>query len=62
MIKPEAGIYYALIEKYDLKAEECVFLDDKAENIEAAKRLGFHGIVVKSRNQAQEELEQLLKK
>ena len=60
IVKPEQGIYMALLEKYNLKAEECVFLDDKEENIEAAKKLGFHGIVVKSGEQAMKELEDCL--
>ena len=60
IVKPEQGIYMALLEKYNLKAEECVFLDDKTENIEAAKKLGFHGIVVQSGEQAKKELEELL--
>lgn len=56
IVKPEPEIYKALLKKYNLKAEECVFLDDKAENIEAAVALGFHGIVVRSYEQAAEEL------
>ena len=57
IVKPEPGIYHALLEKYDLKAEECVFLDDRADNIEAARALGFLGIVVESYEQAKKELE-----
>ena len=60
IVKPEPGLYEALLKKYELKAEESVFLDDKAENIEAAKALGFHGIVVKSGEQAREDLQTLL--
>lgn len=60
IVKPEPGIYQKLLEKYHLKAEECVFLDDKAENIEAAQRLGFHGVIVKEYVQAKEELESVL--
>lgn len=61
IVKPEPAIYKKLLEKYNLSAEECVFLDDKAENIEAAKALGFHGIVVESYEQASEALIKLLK-
>lgn len=60
MVKPEAGIYKALLEKYKLTAEECVFLDDKPENVAAAQRLGFHGIVVESGEQARKALEEKL--
>jgi len=57
MVKPEPGIYQALLDKFDLKAEECVFLDDRADNIETAEKLGFHGIVVTGYARAAEELE-----
>ena len=61
MVKPEPAIYKNLLEKYNLVAEECVFLDDKTENIEAAKALGFHGIVVESYEQASEALNKIVK-
>ena len=61
IVKPEPGIYEALLEKYNLKAEECVFLDDRADNVEAAKLLGFHGIVVESYEQACECLKGMLR-
>lgn len=60
MVKPEQGIYEALLAKYHLKAEECVFLDDRAENVEAAECLGLHGIVFEAYEQAVKELEALL--
>ena len=60
IVKPEPGIYEALLAKYNLKAEESVFLDDRADNITAAEQLGFHGIVVESFKQAAEALNQIL--
>ena len=60
IVKPEPGIYEALLAKYRLKAEESVFLDDRADNITAAEQLGFHGIVVESYKQAAEALNQIL--
>ena len=59
-VKPEPGIYEALIGKYDLIPEECVFLDDREENVEAARQKGFHGIVVEGYEQASEALDKLL--
>lgn len=61
IVKPETGIYKALLDKYNLKAEECVFLDDRADNIAAAKALGFHGVVVESFEQASDALNKILK-
>lgn len=43
-IKPEPEIYRTLLERFDLKAEECVFLDDRQENIDGAKAQGMEGI------------------
>jgi len=61
IVKPEPGIYKALINKYDLVAEECVFLDDREENVEAAMKMGFHGIVVEGYEQAAKALNNMLK-
>ena len=46
LIKPDTRIYELLCETYDLNPEECVFIDDRLENVEAAKRVGMKGIVV----------------
>lgn len=60
LIKPDAAIYQLLLKRYDLAAQESVFLDDTVENIEAAERLGIHGIVFQNKEQATEELARLL--
>ena len=39
--KPDPRIYKALLAKYQLKAGESVFIDDRLENVQAAFRLGF---------------------
>lgn len=44
-IKPEPAIYQSLLARFDLAGEECVFLDDRRENIEAAEREGINGII-----------------
>lgn len=59
-VKPELEIYQCLLEKYHLKAEETVFLDDREDNIEAAQRCGIHGIVFQGYEKGKEELEKLL--
>ena len=45
LLKPEPEIYEHLLEKFGLQAEECVFTDDKAINVEGAEKVGMHGIV-----------------
>jgi 2-haloacid dehalogenase len=41
LIKPDPKIWHVLLERYNLKAEESVFIDDNPKNIEVAKSLGF---------------------
>ena len=45
--KPDPQIYKALLKKYQLKASECIFIDDRLENVQAAFALGFAGIQMK---------------
>lgn len=59
IIKPDEKIYRLLLSRYGLKAEECVFLDDTPVNVEAAQKIGFAGIIFRTRQQAQEELRAL---
>ena len=38
MIKPYEGIYKYILDKYKLNPEECLFIDDRKENIEGAEK------------------------
>ena len=58
-IKPEPAIYKTLIERYNLDPQKSVFLDDRAENCEAARKQGIHAIQFESFKQAAAELEKL---
>ena len=58
-IKPEADIYETLLSRFGLKPEESVFLDDRPENCEAARKLGIHAIEFHDLKQAAKELEKL---
>ncbi len=60
LIKPDPEIYRYLLKEYDLKAEECVFIDDRQQNVETAIELGFHGIQFTAYGEAREKLEKLL--
>ena len=44
MIKPDRRIFQLLLDRHGLDATDTVFIDDMAENVEAARQLGFHGI------------------
>lgn len=45
MIKPDPSIYRHLLKKYRLNPAECFFIDDRKENIIAAKETGIDGTV-----------------
>ncbi len=59
LIKPMPEIYQLLIDRYSLKPEECVFLDDTLRNLEAAEKFGIHTIHFKNKKQAAGELREL---
>lgn len=59
-VKPEPKIYQMLLEQYGLLAEESVFLDDTEANVDTARMLDMHGIVVRDVEQAKRELAKLL--
>ncbi|ASE60626.1 HAD family phosphatase [Chryseobacterium indologenes] len=46
LIKPDPKIWHVLLERYQIKAEESVFIDDNQKNIEMAESLGFNTIHV----------------
>lgn len=50
--KPDYRIYQILLNRYNLQANECVFVDDRQSNIDAAKELGIHGITFANCEQA----------
>ncbi len=59
-VKPDDDIYETLLDRYALKAKECVFLDDLKDNLVTAERLGFKTILVRDRAAARRELDNLL--
>ena len=44
LIKPDPAIYKLAIKRFDLIPEKTVFIDDKLENIDTAKKLSFNTI------------------
>lgn len=59
-VKPDKKIYEHLMDKYALKPQECVFIDDRAVNVEAARKLGMQAIHFHSQKQAIRDLDDLL--
>lgn len=42
MLKPDVNIYKAFLEKYSLKADECLFVDDREDNVAGAGAAGLN--------------------
>ena len=57
MAKPDPAIYHACLEALDVPAPQTLFIDDREVNITAAHAVGMHGIVFRSAEQLQTDLE-----
>jgi len=44
LAKPEAAIFHACLKVVGARPEECLFIDDRAENVEAARTLGLQAV------------------
>lgn len=62
LLKPDPLIYKCLFERYDLIEEECLFIDDRLENIKTAKQLGMKGILLDDPQKLANYLEESLEK
>lgn len=56
-LKPHPEIYLAFCRKFGVRAEECVFIDDRSDNAEGARVIGMQGIVFHDAAQLRRELE-----
>ena len=59
-LKPDAPIYKALFDKYNLEPSECLFLDDREANVEGSKKVGMDSIIIESKEQLLGLLDDLL--
>lgn len=60
LIKPDPAIYLHLCSKFGLNPADCVFIDDKAPNIEGARKAGMNAILFKNAEQFLTDLQQYL--
>lgn len=59
--KPDPAIYAALCEKYELNPSECLFFDDRLENVQAAISYGMQAKQVLSKEGLAEDLEEIVR-
>jgi 2-haloacid dehalogenase len=56
LVKPDPRIYQALLDRIQREPGECILVDDSAQNVEAARKLGLDGIHFRSAEQLKNEL------
>jgi 2-haloacid dehalogenase len=44
LLKPDPAIYRLLLTRYGLEAQECLFIDDSAANVEGARSVGMQAL------------------
>lgn len=59
LIKPNPEIWNVLLKRYNIKAEESVFIDDNDKNVEMADSLGFITVHVKDDTDLEKELQKI---
>ena len=63
MVKPDLIIYEQLLKEHNLEGSECVFIDDRQVNLDAAVEAGFAaGVLFQNYEQAKADLDALLEK
>ena len=50
--KPDERIFLLTIEKLGVDAKDCVYIDDRSGNLNAAKKVGMNPILLNSRNES----------
>ena len=56
LMKPQKEFYQYALKKIGAKPENCLFIDDKEKNVEAAKKLGINSFQFKNKEQMLKQL------
>jgi putative hydrolase of the HAD superfamily len=60
LLKPDPHIYQLMLSQLKLQANECMFVDDKLINVQAAKALGMKGVCYRDSAQAIKDIKKIL--
>lgn len=60
LLKPSAAIYKRMIEKFSLKPEECIFIDDNPDNVAGSNAAGLPAMLFTSAEEARKRLSEML--
>ena len=58
-LKPNPEIFHTLLNKFNLKAEESLFIDDNIKNVEGAKAVGINAVLFCGVEKLREDLKNL---
>lgn len=47
MVKPDEGIYHKFLERFSVNPSECLFIDDREDNVSGAVKSGINAVVYK---------------
>ena len=61
-VKPDEKIYRIFLERYALQPEECVFIDDRKENVAGAIAVGMESFLFENYEQARVQLDDVIVK
>ena len=61
MIKPNRDIYEYFLNKFNLKPDECLFIDDNINNIKTALEMGINAVQLKNIDDMKDILRDMLK-
>jgi len=50
-VKPDPAIYQLMLERFDLEAGDCLFIDDRQDNVTAARNIGMKAVCFQSPTQ-----------
>ena len=58
-LKPNPEIFYTLLNKFNLKPEESLFIDDNLKNVEGAKAVGINAVLFRGVEKLRKDLKNL---
>lgn len=56
LVKPDPRLFQVLLDRYGLRPEDCLFVDDNPDNVAAARRMGMKGIIFHGADDLREQL------
>lgn len=57
LLKPDPEIYKTLLRRFELRGDECIFIDDMEANILQSRALGIFGVVYENLSQVKKDVE-----